>query len=219
MEVGEKAARKSFTVHEDLVRKSSPFFEAALSRDWTEAKERTVKLPEHSARAFELYMNWLYSSQSLVKVSWDLSHKVMEESWSDLLESYLLGEYLQDTNFKDTIIDSMLEWTKDCDFDSCHVPATFAAKIYEKTTFGSPLRSLLLDFSVYGIFFTWIDDLQEIDKQAECPRLFMWDVVMRISDIARMNGKMLAPYKQHKNTCHYHSHGEGPCYNVGDVAL
>lgn len=48
---------QKFVVHEDLIRARSPFFEAALGRDWKEASEKLVPLPDDSPDAFAIYQH------------------------------------------------------------------------------------------------------------------------------------------------------------------
>ncbi|KAF2122616.1 hypothetical protein BDV96DRAFT_593136 [Lophiotrema nucula] len=219
VEVDQNPARQTFTVHENLIRKSSAFFEAALGRGWTEARDRVVKLPEYSARAFELYMNWLYTSRPHYKDPHGMSLAEAESSWCDLLESYLLGDYLQDANFKDITIDSMLRWMHDCEVKSCHIPAIFSVKTYERTGDGSPLRTLLVGFSAWSLYMAFIKSLEDIESRIECPRLFLRDLVSRVANIARERTQPSSPYGQHNGTCHYHCHGKGPCYKAEDATL
>lgn len=54
-------AEKSYAVHEKLLRSASNYFEAALSRDWKEANEKTVKLDDVDPYFFEVFLAWLYN--------------------------------------------------------------------------------------------------------------------------------------------------------------
>lgn len=52
---------QEFLIHESVIRSESPFFEAVLSRDWKEAKEKLVSLPQAAPDAFRIYVDWMYS--------------------------------------------------------------------------------------------------------------------------------------------------------------
>jgi hypothetical protein len=54
---------KDYIVHESVIRRHSPFFDAAMSKDWKAAQERLVPLPKHKPSTFELYLGWIYSHQ------------------------------------------------------------------------------------------------------------------------------------------------------------
>ena len=56
-------SRKRFTLHTELAKRSSKFFEAAMSRDWKEAKEKEVVLEEYTVDEFEGYLQWLTTGE------------------------------------------------------------------------------------------------------------------------------------------------------------
>ena len=56
---------KQFTVYESLISSNSAFFANALGRDWKEARERVVPLPENEPEVFRLYLTYLYVGDCL----------------------------------------------------------------------------------------------------------------------------------------------------------
>lgn len=99
VQVGKPGFTKYFTVHEELVRASSPFFEAALGRDWQEAAERIVNLPDDRPAIFQLYIQWLYSGQMFCQVQGDkaqqLGNGVQTNNECDCFEqSFILADKL-----------------------------------------------------------------------------------------------------------------------------
>lgn len=58
---------EDFTVHEALIRKESPFFEAAMARDWKEASTRLVIMEEDTPDVFRLYINWIYTHRIYIE--------------------------------------------------------------------------------------------------------------------------------------------------------
>lgn len=53
-----------FSVHENLIRSSSAFFDAATRGVWKESAARQVLLPEDDPEIFELYLHWLYYAEN-----------------------------------------------------------------------------------------------------------------------------------------------------------
>ncbi|KAF2102654.1 hypothetical protein NA57DRAFT_27179, partial [Rhizodiscina lignyota] len=130
-------SQEKFLVHEGLIRARSAFFEKALSRDWKEAQKKLVELPETDVPQFTLYERWLYTSTIYSRSEDGLG--VSEGRL--LIESYFLGDMLQDADFKDAVIDAIINvLIKD------KIYATFWGKdIYENTPPESPLRKLTVD--------------------------------------------------------------------------
>ncbi|KAF2801691.1 uncharacterized protein BDZ99DRAFT_528162 [Mytilinidion resinicola] len=92
-----------FSVHESLVCSRSPFFANAMNGAWAEAESRVVPLPDDAPSTFALYRTWLYTGLLACKSSSD------SDEWELLACAYVLGEKLQDSDFKDTVIDAMVE--------------------------------------------------------------------------------------------------------------
>ena len=92
----------TFYVHEKLLSKSSNFFEAALSHDWKESKERLIKLEEEDAVVFNVYLHWLYHATLPIL---DTSRSSSDQSeYSQLAKAFVLGEKLQDNSFKGAVL-------------------------------------------------------------------------------------------------------------------
>lgn len=56
-----------FVVPESLLVHYSKFFRAALTGNFSEAKDKTVKLEEDDPKMFELFVHWLYYQSFPVK--------------------------------------------------------------------------------------------------------------------------------------------------------
>lgn len=108
------ADEKRFTAHRDILLRSSTFFRSALTNaGWREAQEKIVRLPEHDAASFTLYLHWLYNKRTDLLDSSDgrltTNHEEVEEQQADsryqrLVDCYALGSYLGDDKFCDTLI-------------------------------------------------------------------------------------------------------------------
>jgi len=102
--VGEEPNHTDFTVHEKLICESSEFFKATLGRDWRESKERLVKLPSFEAKEFQIYVQWLYTGRLHVSAPGSGSTKSSADK-SNITNGYTLGDFLQDTDYRDTLLE------------------------------------------------------------------------------------------------------------------
>ena len=190
-----------FRVHENLIRGRAPFFEKALSRDWKESEEKIVKLPLQEPKTFELYKNWLYSFRIYSQT--DIAEYLL------LVNAYIMGDMLQDPDFKDAIIDAIVDKAAPVSI----YPLALTKNVYENTLPASPLRRLFVDFHVAGSGNPdgwWYNDPQN-------STYYTVEALFHIAgglDKHRVHGfnSQKAPFL-HK-PCHYHEHvkAEKTCY-------
>jgi hypothetical protein len=213
--VGIEGKQQDFTVHETLVRQASPFFENALSHEWTESQSRIVNLPTMRAEDFHLYVQCIYTGRLYARPSdrktpFEANHAEFKR----LANAYVLGDYLQDTAFRDTIIDAILECAVEGPLSIMY--SGCASTLYLETQEGCPLRKLLIDITV------WLQrkDVLEILEETGVPQPvdFLRGVIIGLHD--RFQGANretdkndgIAHFNAIRGTCHYHCHGEEKCY-------
>lgn len=203
----EPSKQKDFAVHESHIRLQCPFFEAALGRDWKEAEERVVLLPEYEPDSFRIYLGWLY--QKRITISPTVKTKPSVKCRHRLCRAYLLGDFLQDLEFKDAIIDALIDLALDLNIYF----GTGIGFLYENTSAGSPLRRLVIDLIVYAMNPDWkkITDLLLVD---DFPAEAFAELIVKIEETRNM-GKCRSQAPFSTNMCLYHSHGTGEvCYKV-----
>lgn len=195
-----------FMIHEDLVRTSSPFFEKAMSGDWVESNTRTISLYSMAHAAFGLFFNWLYT-----RVIWSAGDECDTAPGTEgvkeiklLLTAYLLGEMIQCTDFKDTIIDTYIESTRKT---GSGISPSWIKNIWKRTPASSEIREVFLDSIVNGSREYW-DDYWEDCYTPEA----MWQLLRILTDheSERRDGKANpaarpSPVDQ-TDPCHYHKH-------------
>jgi hypothetical protein len=94
----------------------SRFFRAALSGDWKEAAEKTIKLPEEHAFEFDRYLSLVFFGTVAVGHDDDKDVKLDKPAllaretaqYRKLLELYLLCDRLRDRKAQNHIIDAVL---------------------------------------------------------------------------------------------------------------
>ncbi|QDS75897.1 hypothetical protein FKW77_002473 [Venturia effusa] len=166
---------KSYVVHETIIRAESPFFEAALSKEWKESQERVVKLPEQYPEAFDIYVRWIYSGKLLISRIdlTEISDFVILTS--NLSRAYILGDVLQDTDFKDAIIDSYFDIKKSAKW----IPTSGVKFIFDNTSKKSSLRRMLVDWVVTNLNLAQLCD----ERHATYTTVeFYQSVMLRVKD-------------------------------------
>lgn len=213
---------KTFTVHETILRAQSPFFENAMARDWKEATEHEVKLPEHTPNFFEVYSRWAYSNRITVN-KLDVIQEARIAYCSILCRAYILGDTLQDTDFKDAIIDVLVSYT-----DTAHWACLHEAKyIYGNTMYNAPLWRWFVAYIVhygFGIQFS----LEQLHAYHTIE--FLRHILVRIDSVAvkkmeqvnedelrNLRGFQPSFAKMRENTCLLHEHGDQVCYMLRGV--
>jgi hypothetical protein len=61
--VGPEGSQQDFLLHQATMCKRSEFFNRALNGNWSEKKDRLVKLPEDDTKIFSLYVNLIYTGE------------------------------------------------------------------------------------------------------------------------------------------------------------
>ena len=138
---------KNFFVHEEVIRASSAFLKAALSKEWKDCGERSLKLPEADENAFKAYVQWLYTGRvldvSLDEIEGPHDH---EPNFFALAKLYVFGEQILDTTFQDYIVDAIVDAIKEPGQQRVRVPIhPIIDLIWPNTSRGSPARRAIVD--------------------------------------------------------------------------
>ncbi|KAK6443671.1 hypothetical protein LTR95_000498 [Oleoguttula sp. CCFEE 5521] len=152
----------SFTVHEELLRQRSSFFEAALSKSWLEKREGVVKLPDADPDTVRKYLHYLYRG-NIVIPSTSLAPGA-KKGYTILAKLYVLGEYVQDKQFRKAVLDEVITRIVEVGPNGArsYPPNDTVATIYSGTTAGSPARKLMVDCHVTMGHATWLSDEAEM---------------------------------------------------------
>lgn len=198
---------QEFLIHESVIRSESPFFEAVLSRDWKEAKEKLVSLPQAAPDAFRIYVDWMYSR----RIPWTpIADKKVDTKIARtnlLVRAYILGDILQDFDFQDAVLDALIDIPTKHDF----LPMWQTRLGFENTPDGSPLRHYLVDLHVFDPkTLRWIDSENFQYTNEEALRF-----ILQGSEKLKSEGlAVVAAPCERKDLCVYHVHkkSKAPCY-------
>ncbi|KAL1622851.1 hypothetical protein SLS54_004871 [Diplodia seriata] len=167
--------QQKYDIHKDILCSCSPFFRKACNGNWKEAREHRVELPEDTPEYFDVYVQWLYSGQLLLK------HEVEENDyqvvdWDLFLGVYLLGNKLLDRKFKEACVDIAFQsFDEERDPDAWHVRANHAGTLYSALPSSDPYRRLYVKFWAYCALSSWFDPEDNADAR-EAPMEFFRDV-------------------------------------------
>ncbi|KAI9686116.1 MAG: hypothetical protein M1820_010690 [Bogoriella megaspora] len=198
--------KENFIVSSELLTSHSPYFKAALSTRWKEGQTRKIELPEDEEDAFELYVRWLLTRQIWsVDIADDCSDKNTEDITEEMLliRAYCLGEMVQDTEFKDAVLDALIE--ENTKFPIVAVDSLDYA--WKHTRPGSPLRNFL---SHYWVRLVYSDQLLDLDNSSnyELVKDLLAASIERIGELDGTGAENeIAEQCAEGHTCAYHEHG------------
>lgn len=152
--------KKTFRVHENLVRASSPFFEKALNGPWKEASERTVALPLDTSEAVEIYVYWLYY-RTIPALGDD---EDCQSQYTCLFEAYILGEKLLDLDFHNTVVDAIIErsTTPVPNGNLWYPDDELIIYAYANSSPSAPIRELMVDIYLYHGHSAWFEGSHDL---------------------------------------------------------
>ncbi|CAG9989478.1 unnamed protein product [Clonostachys byssicola] len=189
-----------FTIHENVICASSQFFKKAMSGEWSEAKSRSVRLADEDPDVFHIYTQWLYHDTFPVRV--DKPGVEGNAEYLLLAKAYVLGDMLQDGNFKDAILDAMVEKTESkLSNDTTLFPVGPVIRhIYDNTMESSEARRLLVDLYTEHGRGDW---LRKRASREDLPKEFLYDLVVAVLDKRYWRYPTRAPVP---DPCAYHQH-------------
>lgn len=220
--VGE--TEEALVVHEDLLRSNSAFFDAALSHDWKEKEQRIVKLPDVKPETFSVYAKWLYTRRFFVMTdndnlkdtdddSTEKSKNQIETYETELariFDVYSMGDYLQDSDFKDATIDVIINGMVQM---KCY-PLNFHGYIYPFSSKQSSHRSLAVEL----VLHVWAPSSLKYLRGENVPREFLADLAVAMGEKLRDAPKKMTPkeFFESKGACYFHDHSRmnTQCYKV-----
>lgn len=203
-EVVEITDQRTFSVHENVLRSNSPYFERALRTDWEEGRRGEIHLGEFDPDAFEAYSRWAYTGRILIDVE-----KTM--LWKNC---YVLGQYLCDADFNDALMDKLLDGMSQ---KQEYYPNFLYEVMYQLPRKDSPHRRLPVDVFLLGLRneqhtdTSWMPDFKNTGMDFVC------DVLLAEQEALRKEKSTRCGREEHwldwKNGCRYHEHANGgKCY-------
>lgn len=160
---GNGIVAETFTAHESLLCESSPFFRAALEKQWKESMEKKIYLPEDDPAVLNACLQWLYGHM----IQFSAMNSKPRDEWTTqdasdahyfLAKCYVFGEKMQQDGFCNDAISAILhlvdEGCKGSDGTSkVKIFPSHGAicAIYNGTSRDSPARKMMVHlYTFYG---------------------------------------------------------------------
>ena len=224
--VGTGQKKGTFVLHEHLLRKSSTFFDNALKGEWKEANEKVVRIPETSSESFAIYVRFIFTGFLFIR-TYDQPHTNNQDSsketvfgcatMDECLIALKLADFLQALDFRDAILDAMMEVIAEIRVVSGYrfsFTETALRIIYDHSAVNSPMRSFTANLCLHA----WGCESYATYAFAEYPLPFFSDLLKAAGPFLTSDKKaweMSDPIDP-ANSCKYHEHtmrGE-PCYKA-----
>ena len=190
-----------FYVHPSILAAHSEFLKSALKEEWTEGKDRVIKLPEDDPEIFYIYVQWLYTGTIFTKT------KEEAHSFDHLVDLYLLGEKMLDQVFQNRVMDALVSATRERDENGKRYfhDDLCIDKLYRNTPKNALARQFMVDVWVRRGRSKWIsEDTALINKE------FLVDLTTAMLDKCELRHEFRLDYAvlQAGVPCKYHQHGE-----------
>jgi hypothetical protein len=191
--------QKRYVLHTFAV-KTSEYFKTAMNGKWKETETKELSLPEFKPEVFEMYAQWLYTTQIPLfdAAGSEDSDYITCLAHSRLVELYILALYLMNNNFQNAVIDKILRTEADTNL----IPGlSVMAKAWINTPALSQLRRLLVRF---------LAKKMQPEEVIEACKYLPLDMVLSImKDLVRIREdpkKTWIPSFRYR--CDYHVHDE-----------
>lgn len=202
--VGKDEQAQTFYLHEDQAVKFSDVIAAAVKGGFKEAEERAVKMPEDDPELFKIFAAFTYSGAIHCSKPGDAMIDHIAQH-GRLAKLWILAEKMRACEFKDAIVDAMVDRVK-C---TGKCSAALHKTIYANSFGPSGMRRLVVDVVVWG----WPQGSLNDAVYSEALGQFFFDVASRLHGMfGRQPGE--APFNSSPD-CYYHDHGsERTCYKT-----
>ncbi|TKA74560.1 hypothetical protein B0A55_04444 [Friedmanniomyces simplex] len=173
-----------FYFYEDLLVQHSEFFAAAMRKQWREADERTVELPEDHAEHFELFASFINTGKI---------HSMQDDAADDA-----------EWNFLNAVLDALISKL----VNGKRHPTNLHEYVYPYTAGDCGLRRLMVDIAA----FEWDEGRLEAMTVSPACAVFFRDLAVRCRNTKQNIRKEDASYRT--DDCVYHEHGDKLCYRT-----
>jgi len=140
-----------------------PFFKAAFTKEFKEASEGALHLPEDDVDTFERFLQWIYSGE--YNLSGLETETEADERYLQLAMLYILADKLQVPRLKNNVIDKLFEMKAKAN----RVPQRTAVSYVFKSSMGnSQLRKFMVDWYAWHINFKYYNEAAK-EFLYQCP--------------------------------------------------
>lgn len=164
--VGRDDGAQTFYINEQQATKFSDVITAAIKGGFKESEEETITFPEDDPELFNIFANFIYTGYIRSHKPEDKAKSPGYDSeWDPLGAMRVLGEKLQAGEFKDAVVDAVVEKLR----IGNKYPATMHQAVYPGSIGPCGMRRLVVDAAAWGWSKT---TLECIGRKQECSDFF-----------------------------------------------
>jgi len=205
--VGATGQAVDFSVHKSVLCQSSPFFEAAVEKDWQEKKNNLIELPEDEPEVFEEYFAWLYSKSHVSRSGKSTPINEINADFEHMRKLWMFGDKVLDHDFCDMVVDALISTAKLV--GRWPIPSIF--KIREVCGPNAPIRQFLVDMYLHLAHDTWFEEKYNLNVDAYKEIVHAFALKKSTSPT-----KANAPWTLDGCVYHWHKKEGGICYKDKD---
>jgi hypothetical protein len=197
---------KRITLAKNVACETSRFFKAACNGSWKESEENMVRLPETDMDTFRTYKGWLYTGELDIRKSPDsplqgyaesLSKENSIPAFTDLINAYVLGEFLEDAKFRNVAVDQAIKVKTEVGWGPS---VGNVCDLFQRASHDCKLNNFFVDcWATCSIADGRLQDLAR-----EFPTEFWVRMAIRSHEDMFMTFAARRPEK--RGRCHYHDH-------------
>lgn len=187
-----------------------------MSHDWKEAEEKRINIPDTDPETVEGYLNWIYTKQiTLADVdnpykecrnNGSIPHECIVWLSLELTKMYIFGDYLNDLQFCNAIVDLLRASPQSCKTRPIADPDA-VAWVWERTAIDCPLRKYCLEVWTLGSSLEWFPPIFQNYSEI-LPKQFIIDLLVSIGKQYKIEIKrdFQAQKESRAEKCKYHKH-------------
>jgi len=134
--------KECFRLYRPLIVNSSDYFKKALKHEFRESETRRFDLVEDDADTFAIYAHWVIWKELAVKLDKSETGENGRTEFQQLAYAYVLGDKLQDTRFRNSIIDALIAKRES---EKLLPGSSTIDYVYMNTAESSKLRKFMVD--------------------------------------------------------------------------
>lgn len=178
------SAKTPFRVHRDLLCDESPFFKAAFAKEFKEASEGILDLPEDDVDTFDRFIQWMYSGEYGLSGGFE-THAEADERYNQLARLYILADKLQVPRLKNDVVNKFFEVKVKA---RCVPRCSTVSYIFKNSLNSSLLRKLMVDWYAWDVDLVWYGKDGIAQNLSKCPEFaagLTIALAMRLVDLSR----------------------------------
>lgn len=188
--------KRRFVAPKNVLCRSSPFFRAALSGNWSETKQGgCLTMPDDDSDTCTAYLQWSVSGEVVVHED-EADSSNLVTHFEKLLDLYVFADKVGDGKLQNAVIDRLHQISEQLE----NLPGE---RMIKSCMSRLPEDCMLLEWLVDQYAYEFESTLFDADGVAECPRFFA-----RVLSVMAAHRDLPAGPTDRETRCYYHVHNK-----------